>query len=169
MPDQNSRIHSFFSTGLLEEQRVQALLDKPERKRNRFAVVLFFMLGLVCVLFYLYDAVSAYATVKWPTVIGRVDQSYIRIEKDKGTAYCPILTWTYHVQGASYSGSNYVFCESYAHAQAIVTKYPAGANVVISYSPQDPSISTNEPGKPHLPIFFLIIGVIFIIASIYNI
>ncbi len=146
-----------------------SLLEKPERKSSRFAVVTFLVLGLGLVLFYLYDLVSAYATLKWPTVIGQIVQSSIRVVKDKGTAYCPDISWTYHVEGRIYSGSNDPFCESNAHAQAVVAKFPVGANVAISYSPQDASVSTIEPGMPKLPIMLLIIGVVFIIASIYNI
>ncbi len=94
-------------------------------------------------------------------------QSNIRVVKDKGTAYCPNISWTYRVAGNNYSSSNDPFCASRAQAQAKVAKFPMGARVVISYSPQDPGKSTIEPGKLEYPIFFLIAGVIAIVIAFF--
>ena len=144
-----------------------AYLDKPEKKSNGAVAVVCIIVGIVMILTSLNDYVNAYATSKWPTIGGTIVNSGIRISKDKGTAYCPMISWTYHIQGAIYTSSNDPFCSSLAQAQAKVNQFPAGARVTISYSPRDPSISTIEPGKLKFPVYFLLMGVIQIIIAIF--
>ena len=112
--------------------------------------------------------VDEYARMRWPIVEGRIVQSEIRIYKDKGTSYCPILAWEYVVQGEIYKDSNDTFCLSQTQAQSKIAKFPMGARVSISYSPQDPGISAIAPGISAISIIILLVGVVFIVIAFYN-
>jgi hypothetical protein len=77
-----------------------------------------FVVGVGLVLVSSADIVNAYASSKWPTITGWIVQSEIRAVKDKRTAYCSDFSWTYRVQGITFTSSNNPFCASRAHAQA---------------------------------------------------
>jgi Protein of unknown function (DUF3592) len=145
-----------------------SFLDKPEKKTNGFAVVIFLILGLVGILISLKDIVDARASLKWPTVKGWIVKSEIRISKDKGTAYCPVLTWNYIVNGKKFNVPNDPFCSTLAQAKAKIAKFPMGARVTISYSPSDPGNSTLEPGVLKMPIYVLLLGVVSIVIGLFN-
>ena len=84
----------------------------------------------------------------WPTVPGTIEKAEIIWVGVRSKSPKPVITYTYHVNGVSYTGSRIAF--EFAHVytreetDALLRRYPAGAEIPIYYDPARPAESTLE-------------------------
>jgi len=94
----------------------------------------------------------AWSSRDWPTTPGVILTSEIAATSDSdGTAYKPLITYTYTVDGVEHRGDTLAVGMKYlfaglAYAQRHVKKYPAGTAVPVAYDPCDPRRAVLEPG-----------------------
>ena len=114
----------------------------------------------------------AHESSSWPTVIGAVTSSRVKIIENEGPTYRPSVLYEYEVSGESYS-SNRVFYGSFVglgnprKARRTVKKYPTGADVVVHYKPNDPKTSVLETGVHAENLFLPAFGTAFILAALF--
>lgn len=93
------------------------------------------------------------ATVsQWPTTMGTVQGSRIdyRHSSDSGTVEYPVVEYSYQVGGQTYHGSKIApgMEVGGTGARKVVGRYPAGAQVMVFYNPQNPSDAVLERKAP---------------------
>ena len=119
---------------------------------------------------------KARASLTWPTVPGKVIASDIKVtvstsksgESEYQTEHFrPIVKYQYSVQGVEHSCSRIAFGATntaQSAADAIMARYPAGADVTVHYNPEKPEeavLETRESGATALTILavvFLLVG-----------
>ena len=89
------------------------------------------------------------ATVsQWPSTMGTVVASRIehRHSSDIGTVEYPSVQYSYQVSGQSYQGTKIApgMEVGGTGARKVVARYPAGAQVMVFYNPQNPSDAVIE-------------------------
>lgn len=137
------------------------------------------LFGLPLVLFGIYFAFLASDSNSWPQVEGTVSNSRVRInssvdqtnrafsENDSDRTYYPELTYSYTVDGQTYSSSRYALGESAPdfkereEAQAAASAQPAGSNVNVYYDPADPSSAVLRTGASTGSWVPLLMGLFF--------
>ena len=109
---------------------------------------------------------------RWPKAKGRVEssgvESYTCTEKDRygyyrpHTAFTPRVSYTYTVDGNELLGSAVARVEesttNEATVEATVERYPAGAEVMVFYDPDDPSTAYLEVRRSVGAIILLCFG-----------
>jgi hypothetical protein len=98
----------------------------------------------------------ASASSSWPTAKGKIVESLVKQHRDTTTtkneySYFPIVSYTYEVNGQMHNGSEvrYGKYKSYAKehdARFVISPYPVGKEVTVSYQPDDPTVCVLEPG-----------------------
>lgn len=91
------------------------------------------------------------ASASWPKTIGQITASELRDNsigpKEKFKAR---VSYSYQAAGGSYSSERIRFADASGSArstqQAVVDKYPPGAQVDVYYDPADPVQAVLEPG-----------------------
>lgn len=101
------------------------------------------------------------ATVsQWPSTMGTVMMSTIerRSSEDGYTDY-PVVQYSYQVSGQPYQGMKLAPGPDVGGtgARKVVAKYPAGAQVMVFYNPQNPSDAVLERKAPAQWIMWLIL------------
>ena len=125
------------------------------------------------------DLSNAKASSEWPTAEGRIVSSTVekfRSTKDVGkrrkyiSMYKPNIVYEYSVDGDTYTAENYTFVELHSSdakdIRQITDRYPAGHVTPVYYSPEDAALSVLEPGVTWRTYMPLMMGLIFILASI---
>src|SRR5450756_1774792 len=129
---------------------------------------MFFVAGLVIgipmLLIWFFLRRQARASLRWPSVPGRiVDSRLVQTrDADGDTSTAASVTYAYAVGGAPLQG-NRVSIGS-GNARASVQKYPAGTDVRVFYDPNKPSLDVLEPGGSGLKAL-LVVGVVVILGA----
>jgi hypothetical protein len=88
-------------------------------------------------------AIQQIYALTYLTTIGSVTRSEVTVENDgDGPSYAPRIAYAYSVAGKKYEGSRYRYGQIAGRGDAvrgIVASLPVGSEVVVHYSPNDPS------------------------------
>jgi len=96
----------------------------------------------------------------FPTVTGVITHNEIEITpaSKSGTNYTARLRFAYTVDGRAYVGDRHRYgshTASAAHAEALASRYPVGAPVIVHYNPDDPADALLSPGVNGVDVFVL--------------
>ena len=98
---------------------------------------------------------------QWPSTMGTVLNSTIewRSSSDSGSTAYPVVQYSYQVNGQSYQSYKLAPGPEVGGtgAQKVVAKYPAGAQVMVFYNPQNPSDAVLERKAPAQWLFWLLL------------
>jgi len=121
---------------------------------------------------------NAKASTSWPSVEGKVVSSEVERERTSrrsggrrrtSTTYEAAIHYRYTVNGTEYSSDRVSFGEysssNRAHAQGIVSRYPAGKTVQVYYDPNDPEVAVLESGTSWSCYIPIGIGIAFVIVG----
>ena len=101
------------------------------------------------------------ATVsQWPSTMGVVQMSTIeQRSSDDGYTDYPVVQYSYQVGGQSYQSMKLAPGPEVggSGARNIVAKYPAGAQVMVFYNPQNPSDAVLERKAPAMLLMWLLL------------
>jgi hypothetical protein len=101
------------------------------------------------------------ATVsQWPSTMGTVLNSYLeRRRSNNGSTNYPVVQYSYQVGGRTYQSSKLAPGPEVGGTGAgrVVARYPAGAQVMVFYDPQNPSDAVLERKAPAQWLFVLIL------------
>jgi hypothetical protein len=107
------------------------------------------------------------AVRQWPSTMGTVDTSYLerRSSSEGGYTNYPVVHYTYQVSGQAYQGTKIAPGMEVGGTGAgkVVARYPAGAQVMVFYNPQNPPDAVLETKAPAQWILWLIL-IVFDIA-----
>jgi hypothetical protein len=140
-----------------------------------FPWVLLFI-GLVILLFALADVLRTRASADWPATAGTVVRSTLEATAPQANgpsrraAWRAAIRYHYTVEGASHSGQRVSFASpgplERAAAEALLQRYPVGADVRVFYRPDAPAESVLEPGLSGFPWLSLSLAGLFCLAGI---
>jgi len=105
-------------------------------------------------------------TLSWPTTLG----SIAKVEAtSKSDDLLPLIEFSYCVNDKAYQCA-LDFPDSVTPSQELTNqylkKYPAGTNVQVSYNPDNPEISTIEPGIANGDWFVFVLGVLTVVFGL---
>lgn len=107
------------------------------------------------------------AVSQWPSTMGAVNTSYLerRSSSDGGSTNYPVVQYSYQVGGRAYQGMKVAPGPEVGGTGAgkVVARYPAGAQVMVFYNPQDPSDAVLETKAPAQWVIWLIL-IVFDVA-----
>lgn len=121
------------------------------------------------------DLKMAQESAGWPKVRGTIIQSDIRrVETghgtDKSVSYRPEVRYSYSVEGREYQGMKIHVTEgsSYSHriAENIHSRYPVGAEVEVSYRPEEQTYALLEPGVRASEILVAAFMLLFVLLGL---
>ena len=101
------------------------------------------------------------AVSQWPSTMGTVMTSTIewRSSSDSGSTAYPVVQYSYQVNGQAYQ--SYKLAPGPVvggtGAQKVVARYPAGAQVMVFYNPQNPSDAVLEKKAPAQWLMWLLL------------
>jgi len=130
---------------------------------------MFFLVGLLIgvplLLIWFYLRRQAQASLRWPTVPGRIVDSRLIQTRDADGDAAPTaaVTYAYAAGGLTLQGNRVSI--GGRDARSVVEKYPAGTDVQVAYDPNKPSSAVLEPGGAGMNAL-LALGVIVIVACI---
>jgi hypothetical protein len=139
-----------------------------------------FILGFIGVgIFLIYRSMQSRKRVEasqgWPSTVGQITESRVAhsthtdSEGDSNDSYTPYVTYTYQVAGQEYTGRDIAFgfkqgYNNASKAEAVVGKYPLGAQVSVYYDPADPQKAVLERQAGGFGIG-LALGIIFLVIG----
>ena len=102
------------------------------------------------------------AVKTWPSAMGTVTTSYLehrRSSNNKGSVNYPVVQYSYQVGGQRYEGSKIAPGMEVGGTGAgkVVERYPAGAQVMVFYNPQNPSDAVLETKAPAQWVMWLVL------------
>lgn len=102
------------------------------------------------------------ATVsQWPSTMGTVNTSYLeqRSDSEGGTTSYPAVQYSYQVGGQTYQSMKRAPGPEMGGTGAgkVIAKYPAGAQVMVFYNPQNPSEAVLERKAPAQWLMWLLL------------
>jgi hypothetical protein len=102
------------------------------------------------------------ATVsQWPSTMGTVNSSYLerRSSSEGGSTNYPVVQYSYQVGGQTFQNSKLAPGPEVGGTGAgkVVARYPAGAQVMVFYNPQNPSDAVLERKAPALWLMWLLL------------
>lgn len=101
------------------------------------------------------------AVRQWPPTMGTVNTSYLerRSSSDSGLTNYPVVQYSYQVGGQTYNGMKIAPGPEVGGTGAgkVVSRYPAGAQVMVFYNPQNPSDAVLETKAPAQWVIWLIL------------
>ena len=108
------------------------------------------------------------AVSQWPSTMGTVHASYLErrsSSSDSGSTNYPVVQYSYQVSGQAYQGTKLAPGPEVGGTGAgkVVARYPAGAQVMVFYNPQNPSDAVLETKAPAQWLMWLIL-IIFDVA-----
>ena len=107
------------------------------------------------------------AVSQWPSTMGAISTSYLerRSSSDSGYTNYPVVQYSYQVGGQTYQGMKIAPGPEVGGTGAgkVVARYPAGAQVMVFYNPQNPSDAVLETKAPAQWIMWLIL-IVFDVA-----
>ncbi|PZO50896.1 MAG: hypothetical protein DCF16_12335 [Alphaproteobacteria bacterium] len=94
----------------------------------------------------------------FPTVTGVITQNDIEITRSSkgGSNYTARLRFSYAVDGRAYVGDRHrygSYAASAQHAEALASRYPVGAPVIVHFNPDDPADAILSPGIDGADVF----------------
>jgi hypothetical protein len=104
------------------------------------------------------------AVQTWSSAMGTVMTSYLerrRSGSNGGSTNYPVVQYSYQVNGQIYQGSRIApgMQVGGSGAGKVVERYPAGAQVMVFYNPQDPSDAVLEKKAPAQWLLWLVLVV----------
>lgn len=100
---------------------------------------------------------SAAASVNWPTAQGQMTSITMSKFGFPRPAFVPLAEYTFkangHEQKGKRIGYRLIASRDEKEIEQVVTKYPAGSKVRVTYNPADPSDSSLEPGAAGTKVF----------------
>jgi hypothetical protein len=102
------------------------------------------------------------AVSQWPSTMGTVNASYLErrhSSSDSGSTNYPVVQYSYQVSGQPYQATKLAPGPEVGGTGAgkVVARYPAGAQVMVFYNPQNPSDAVLETKAPAQWILWLIL------------
>jgi uncharacterized protein DUF3592 len=102
------------------------------------------------------------AVSQWPSTMGTVHASYLERRHssgDSGSTNYPVVQYSYQISGQPYQGTKLAPGPEVGGTGAgkVVARYPAGAQVMVFYNPQNPSDAVLETKAPAQWILWLIL------------
>jgi len=98
---------------------------------------------------------------QWPSTMGNVVMSTIerRSDSEGGHTDYPVVQYSFQVNGQAYQSTKRAPGPEVGGtgARGVVAKYPAGAQVMVFYNPQNPSDAVLERKAPALWVMWLIL------------
>jgi len=135
-------------------------------------VVLFPAIGIVIAVFSYSGYRASLASESWPTAAGNIVRSEIEKQTstsgegaDKKTTVkeYPKITYQYLIDGKAYKSAKISFVPT-GNAKQIVSRYPVGKSVSVSYNPDKPEQAVLIPGRKkfnYVPYFFSVVFFFF--------
>jgi len=103
------------------------------------------------------------AVSTWASTMGTVMMSTVewRHSSDSGSTAYPVVQYSYQVNGQGYQGMKIAPGPEVGGigAQKTVSRYPAGAQVMVFYDPKNPSDAVLEKKAPAQWFFWLMLGI----------
>jgi len=123
------------------------------------------VVGITLLLIWFVQRRQARASLRWPAVPGRIQESRIIKARDSDgeASKVAFVTYAYAVGGTSLRGKRVSLGKT--NARTTVQKYPKGTEVRVFYDPHKPGSAVLEPGGSGL-IALLIVGIIVILGGI---
>ena len=137
----------------------------PATMEKMALAVLFLAVGIVIALFSYSSYRASVASESWPTATGRIVRSEIEkqtrtsgegADKKNTLKEYPKVSYQYQLEGKTYTSDNISFVST-GHARQVVSRYPAGKSVSVSYNPDNPEQAVLIPGRKkfdYVPYFF---------------
>lgn len=101
---------------------------------------------------------------QWPSTLGTVNNSYLERRRSSkgGSVSYPVVEYSYQVQGRSYQGRKIAPGMEVGGTGAgrVVERYPAGAQVMVFYNPQDHTEAVLERKAQATWVMWLVLGII---------
>ena len=101
------------------------------------------------------------AVSQWPSTMGTVNASYLerRSSSEGGSTNYPVVQYSYQVGGQAYQGMKIAPGPEVGGTGAgkVVGRYPAGAQVMVFYNPQNPSDAVLETKAPAQWLMWLLL------------
>lgn len=101
------------------------------------------------------------AVSQWPSTMGTVNSSYLerRSSSEGGSTNYPVVQYSYQVGGQTYQNSKLAPGPEIGGTGAgkVVERYPAGAQVMVFYNPQNPSDAVLERKAPAQWLMWLLL------------
>ena len=98
---------------------------------------------------------------QWPAAMGTVTTSYLeqRHSSEGGYTNYPVVGYSYQVSGQAYQGAKLAPGPEVGGTGAgkVVARYPAGAQVMVFYNPQNPSDAVLERKAPAQWLMWLLL------------
>jgi hypothetical protein len=124
-------------------------------------VFVLFILNVIFlgILFFMRRRMSQVST--WPSVMGSVLMSTTewRSSSEGGSTEYPVVQYSYQVGGQAYQGTKIAPGPEVGGtgARKVVARYPAGAQVMVFYNPQNPPDAVLEKKAPAQWLFWLLL------------
>ena len=101
------------------------------------------------------------AVSQWPSTMGTVNSSYLerRASSEGGSTNYPVVQYAYQVSGQAYQSAKLAPGPEVGGTGAgkIVERYPAGAQVMVFYNPQNPADAVLERKGPAQWLMWLLL------------
>lgn len=101
------------------------------------------------------------AVSQWPSTMGAVNASYLerRSSSEGGSTNYPVVQYSYQIGGQLYQGAKLAPGPEVGGTGAgkVVERYPAGAQVMVFYNPQNPSEAVLERKAPAQWLLWLLL------------
>ena len=101
------------------------------------------------------------AVSQWPSTMGTINTSYLerRSDGEGGSTNYPVVDYSYQVGGQSFHSRKYAPGPELGGTGAgkVVERYPAGAQVMVFYDPQNPSDAVLERKAPAQWLMWLLL------------
>jgi hypothetical protein len=100
---------------------------------------------------------------QWPSTLGVVDASYLerRSSSEGGSTNYPVVQYSYQIAGQRYQSTKLAPGMEVGGTGAgkVVERYPAGAQVMVFYNPQNPAEAVLERKAPAQWVIWLILAI----------
>jgi hypothetical protein len=122
----------------------------------------FFILNVVFlgILFFMRRRMATVS--RWPSTMGTVNASYLErrhSSSDSGSTNYPVVQYSYQVSGQAHQGVKIAPGPEVGGTGAgkVVARYPAGAQVMVFYNPQNPADAVLETRAPAQWLMWLLL------------
>lgn len=133
------------------------------------------LMGLACLIMSLRGQANAKAWAeaagRWPITTATIRTSGIVVQGTfRNPRWIPALDYTYSVNGREFTGNclcyGYIGTNTPEAAQAMISRYPAGAVVPLHYDPARPEYSVLEPRVTTNLVWGIVAGIPLIILGV---
>lgn len=125
-------------------------------------VFVFFILNVIFLAIIFFMRRKMAVVSQWPSTMGMVNASYLErrhSSSESGSTNYPVVQYSYQVSGQAYQGIKIAPGPEVGGTGAgkVVARYPAGAQVMVFYNPQNPAEAVLERKAPAQWILWLIL------------